>query len=195
MQPRASPRRKVRRRHRVRLQPDSKDNLPTAKAAPGGGGPGGPGGLEGTVTAISGSSYTIQDTRAQTTTETTVTLTETVKVRYLITDTAASLSDIVVGSNVQVRGRPGDNNTTSVEEVIILPAGNKVDGRVSAISGDYDHHQIARRYVVQHRHLVKHAIPQGDDKHQPVRCHHRYPGHSLWLAERQHANGHGRDRG
>jgi hypothetical protein len=106
---------------------------PAGKGGPGGGGPGG---LEGTVTAISGSSYTIQDTRAQTTTETTVTLTETVKVRYLITDTAASLSDIVVGSNVQVRGRPGDNNTTSVEEVIILPAGKKVDGRVSAISGD-----------------------------------------------------------
>ena len=92
--------------------------------------------MEGTVTAISGSSYTIQDTRAQTTTETTVTLTETVKVRYLITDTAASLSDIVVGSNVQARGRPSDNNTTSVEEVIIEPAGAKVNGHVSAVSGD-----------------------------------------------------------
>jgi hypothetical protein len=109
---------------------------PDGKGGPGGGGPGGRGGVEGTVTAISGSSYTIQDTRAQTTTETTVTLTDTVKVRYLITDTAASLSDIVVGSKVQVRGRPGDNNTTSVEEVIIEPAGTKVNGHVSAVSGD-----------------------------------------------------------
>ncbi len=109
---------------------------PDGKGGPGGGGPGGRGGVEGTVTTISGSSYTIQDTRAQTTTETTVTLTETVKVRYLITDTTASLSDIVVGSKVQVRGRPGDNNTTSVEEVVIEPAGDKVNGRVSAVSGE-----------------------------------------------------------
>lgn len=107
---------------------------PDGKGGPGG--PGGRGGVEGTVTTISGSSYTIQDTRAQTTTETTVTLTETVKVRYLITDTTASLSDIVVGSKVQVRGRPGDNNTTSVEEVVIEPAGDKVNGHVSAVSGE-----------------------------------------------------------
>jgi hypothetical protein len=109
---------------------------PDGQGGPGRGGPGGggPGGLEGIVTAISGSSYTIQDTRTQTTTETTVTMTDTVKVRYLVTDTAASLSDITVGTRVQVRGRPGDDKTMTVEEVVIEPAGDKLSGMVSDVS-------------------------------------------------------------
>ena len=90
------------------------------------------------MTAISGSEYTIQDTRDQTVT---VTLTETTKVRLMLTQADGSLSDIQVGTNVQIMmDRPGSDGQTSVREsvreVVVEPDGDKVNGRVSAVDGD-----------------------------------------------------------
>ncbi len=95
---------------------------------------GGPrhGGLEGQVTAVASDSLTVltrQDASV------TVNITATTTVRLMLTDADGALSDVKVGSNVQIMGRPGDEGVIDAREIVVAPDGDKASGRVTSVDG------------------------------------------------------------
>jgi preprotein translocase subunit YajC len=99
-----------------------------------GGGPGGvgkPGGLSGRVTAVAADSLTVLKSDS---TSVTVKTSSSTKVEILATGATGSLSDVVVGSPVQVRGPQGTDGNVTAEVITLLPAADQLGGRVTAIN-------------------------------------------------------------
>jgi len=84
------------------------------------------------VTAVSDTSLTLVNAQNETLT---VTLTSQTQVSVLATQGTGSLSDIAVGDNVRVMGRPNDAGATEAQAVVVLPAGDNVNGKVTAVNG------------------------------------------------------------
>jgi hypothetical protein len=95
---------------------------------------GGPrhGGVEGEVTAVSGESLTVLNRQGE---SVTVTLTASTTVRLMLTDADGSLSDVKVGSNAQIMGRPDADGKITARQVVVAPAGDQASGRVTAVDG------------------------------------------------------------
>jgi hypothetical protein len=110
--------------------------VPIALAgSPGGpGGPGGgPGGVNGEVTAIGTNSLTVLTANS---TSVTVTTNTSTTVQILATGATGSLSDIVVGSQVEVRGSQKRGSSIIAKSITLLPDGDQLGGRVTAIDGE-----------------------------------------------------------
>jgi hypothetical protein len=101
-------------------------------ASPGGPG-GGPGGVTGEVTAIGTNSMTVLKTDS---TSVTVTTNVSTTVSVLTTGASGSLSDIEVGNQVEVRGRPNKTGGIIAEVILLLPDGDQLRGRVTAIDDE-----------------------------------------------------------
>lgn len=105
---------------------------PGGPGGPGGGHGRGPGGVSGAVTAIGADSLSVL-TAANT--AVTVTTTAATQVHILATGADGSLSDITVGSQVEVRGPRNQDGSVTAEVITLLPAGDQLGGRVTAVSG------------------------------------------------------------
>ena len=88
-----------------------------------------PGGL---VTAVSATGFTLQTRKPETLT---VRVGQNTRIVLLETQTEGSLSDIKVGDHVQVEGRLADNGVMDARRVAVEPAGDRAEGRVSAVAG------------------------------------------------------------
>lgn len=109
--------------------------LTTAAAFAGGppdprGGPGG--GVSGSVTAVGTNSLTVLTSDSE---SVPVTTSSSTKVEILATGASGSLSDVVVGSYVEVRGPAATDGSITAEMIVVLPGGDQVSGRVTAVSG------------------------------------------------------------
>jgi hypothetical protein len=83
------------------------------------------------VTAIGTDSLTVLTADSK---SVTVTTSSSTRVEILATGAAGSLSDIVVGSAVEVRGPRNEDGSVTAEVITLLPAGDQVRGRVTAIN-------------------------------------------------------------
>jgi hypothetical protein len=92
----------------------------------------GRGGGNGQVASVSADSLTVTLADGQTMT---ATLTSNTQVTILATGATGSVSDIKVGDSVRVMGRPDTTGATMAAAVVILPAGDEAEGRVSAANG------------------------------------------------------------
>ncbi len=95
------------------------------------GGPGGPGGVSGKVTAVGTDTLTVLTADSK---SVAVTTSSSTKVEILDTGASGSLSDIVVGSQVEVHGPQNQDGSVTAEVIILLPAGDELHGRVTAIN-------------------------------------------------------------
>jgi hypothetical protein len=93
----------------------------------------GPGRVHGEVTAIGTDSLTVLTPDS---TSVTVKTSSSTKVEILATGAAGSLSDIVVGSQVEVRGPRNEDGSITAEVITLLPAGDQLRGRVTAIENE-----------------------------------------------------------
>lgn len=97
-------------------------------------GPGGPGrGAGGKVTAVGDNSLTLENRAGET-----VTVNVTGETRIMIAETRSegSMSDIDVGDNVRVMGRPNDDGVVEARGILVLPDGDIAGGRVTAVDGN-----------------------------------------------------------
>jgi hypothetical protein len=95
-------------------------------------GPGFGKGTGGEVTAIDGSSLTVQ-TRDDATV--TVTTTNSTTVMLAETRSEGSLGDIQVGDKIGVQGQKNDDGTVNAQNIVILPRGDVAGGKVTAVDG------------------------------------------------------------
>jgi hypothetical protein len=99
------------------------------------GGPGGPGGgpgeVNGKVTAIGTNSLTVLMANS---TSVTVTTNTSTTVQILATGATGNLSDIVVGSQVEVHGSQKRGGSIIAKSITLLPDGDQLGGRVTAIN-------------------------------------------------------------
>jgi hypothetical protein len=95
-------------------------------------GPGGPGGgVNGKVTAVGTNSLTVLTTDSK---SVAVTTSSSTTVTVAATGASGSLSDIVVGSQVEVRGPQSTDGSVTAEAITLLPSGDQLGGRVTAVS-------------------------------------------------------------
>lgn len=111
-----------------------------AYAAPGdggppGGGPGrGPGGMGGgEVTAVADDSLTVETPNGE---SITVNVTDETVIHIVETGEEGSLDDIDVGDTVQVGGPRNDDNEIDADHIAVMPDGDRVSGRVTAVDDD-----------------------------------------------------------
>ena len=98
------------------------------KPAGGLGGFGGPSGGE--VTAISGTSVTVISATGETIT---ANVSAGTKVFVLVTQSEGTLSDVQVGTTVQIMGRPDDTGVVTADGIVIVPPGEAVRGEITAV--------------------------------------------------------------
>lgn len=96
------------------------------------GGPGHRGGPGGEVTAIDGKTLTVT-TPASTTL--TVVVSDTTRIMLAETQSEGTLTDISVGASIGVRGRPDADGVVQAVDIVVLPAGDRAGGRVTAVNG------------------------------------------------------------
>ena len=120
------------------VNPDLQGQVPPDGGPGGPGGRGGPGergghgGPTGAVTAVSDTSVSMTDQQQQLVT---ATLSANTTVVQFTTQVTGTLSDIKVGANIQVDGRPTGTGALDAQRVTILPSGERGGGPVSAVDG------------------------------------------------------------
>ena len=95
-------------------------------------GPGFGKGTGGEVTAIDGSSLTVQTRDEEIVT---VNTSDDTKVTLAENQSEGSVSDIQVGDKIGVRGQINDDGTVDAEGIVILPRGDMAGGKVTEVSG------------------------------------------------------------
>ena len=86
----------------------------------------------GEVMAVGAAGFTLQTRRPETLT---VHVGADTHILLLETQAQGSLSDIKVGAHVQVEGRRGADGVIEARRVVVEPAGDRAEGRVTAVTG------------------------------------------------------------
>ncbi len=87
-------------------------------------------GVGGEVTAIDGSTLTVENRNGD---SITVNTNDDTTVMLVESQTEGSLSDITIGSHIGVRGQRNDDGSVEARGIMVAPEGDKAGGKVSAV--------------------------------------------------------------